>query len=65
MNDSDPKKPSWWTTLPGVLTAAAALVTALTGFYAAVLRGSNEPQRDDPCKLPFEHRPMTCLEEKK
>lgn len=26
--------PNWWTTLPGVLTGAAAVITALAGFFA-------------------------------
>jgi hypothetical protein len=29
-------KPSYWTTLPGVLTGVAALLTAATGLYVAV-----------------------------
>jgi hypothetical protein len=34
---------SWWQTLPGMLTAAAALISAITGLVVAVqqLRGSN------------------------
>jgi hypothetical protein len=34
-------KPSYWTTLPGVLTGVAALLTAATGLYVAV-RGTKE-----------------------
>ena len=46
---TDPKKSSsWWQTMPGVLTALAALITALSGFAAllfqyGVLGTKNEP----------------------
>ena len=50
-------KQNWWTTLPGVLTGLAALLTAITGFYLAFV--SNHP---DPCKtLPVDDRPISCL----
>lgn len=40
----DGRAPSWWTTLPGVLTAVAAVITALTGLFVSVsaLRSANE-----------------------
>jgi hypothetical protein len=31
---TDPKKASWWQTLPGVLTGVAALITAIVGLLA-------------------------------
>jgi hypothetical protein len=33
---TDTGKPSFWTTLPGIMTALAALLTASTGLYLAV-----------------------------
>jgi hypothetical protein len=42
MSDSDPDPSggrsgrSWWTTLPGILTAAAGLITAVTGLVVAI-----------------------------
>ncbi len=46
MDESPKPKSSWWQTLPGVLTAAAAAVTAIAGLIgglsqAGVLRGGN------------------------
>lgn len=38
----DPKPQSWWHTLPGVLTALAAVLTATTGLIVA-LRGDTPP----------------------
>jgi hypothetical protein len=32
----DPKPQRWWSTLPGILTALAALITAMTGLVAAL-----------------------------
>jgi hypothetical protein len=31
-----PKPQSWWQTLPGILTAAAAIITAITGLVVAL-----------------------------
>lgn len=31
---TDPQKPSWWQTLPGILTGLAAFITALSGLVA-------------------------------
>jgi hypothetical protein len=41
---SDDRRHPFWTTLPGLLTGVAALLTALTGIYVAVDR-SRESQR--------------------
>ncbi len=38
MENKSSKPNSWWTTLPGVLTAVAGLVTAVTGLLVAVDR---------------------------
>jgi hypothetical protein len=37
----DPRQQSWWQTIPGILTAIAAVLTAVTGLLA-VLRSSDE-----------------------
>jgi hypothetical protein len=42
---ADDKRQSFWSTLPGLMTGLAALVTALTGIYVAVERSRN---RDAP-----------------
>jgi hypothetical protein len=43
-NTGDTRKPvSWWQTLPGVLTALAAVITAVTGLVIAV-RPNNPPR---------------------
>ena len=41
---------SWWQTLPGMLTAAAALISAVTGLVVAVqqLRGSDHSSNASP-----------------
>lgn len=36
MGESKPAKPPFWTTLPGILTGAAAVITALTGLLVAL-----------------------------
>ena len=58
---------SWWTTIPGLLTAFAALLTAATGFYVSVIRSTvSSDLKPDQCKtLPVDDRPISCLEEKK
>jgi hypothetical protein len=38
MTDTPDSRPSFWTTLPGVLTAIAALITAAAGLYAVLHR---------------------------
>ena len=44
MSDSD--KPSWWQTLPGVLTAIAGIITAMTGLIVGVYQaGILKPSR--------------------
>ncbi len=37
------QKKGFWTSLPGILTGIAAVITAATGFYAAVNGNSSEP----------------------
>lgn len=58
---------SWWATLPGLLTALAAVITALTGAYVAFTKTTDAQDKPpDPCKtLPFEQRPISCLDKEK
>jgi hypothetical protein len=45
---SDGDKPSWWQTLPGLLTAAAAVITALTGLIVGLYQsGLLKPSRTE------------------
>jgi hypothetical protein len=49
----DPASPSWWQTLPGVLTAIAALITAVAGLLAVLLQTGVLHRRGDlPPTLP-------------
>ena len=58
---------SWWTTIPGLLTGIAALITALTGLYVVLSHSASAPpNKIDPCKdVPFTERPLSCLKETK
>lgn len=58
MPPTDREKKNWLLTLPGMLTALATLITALTGLYLAIKTNQNP----DPCKLPFDQQPITCLD---
>ena len=44
----DPASSSWWQTLPGVLTAVAALITAIGGLLAVLLQTGVLHRRGDP-----------------
>jgi hypothetical protein len=44
----EPKLQSWWQTVPGLLTAVAALITALTGLAVAVYQIRDSPQVSAP-----------------
>jgi hypothetical protein len=61
MRQTEEEKTNWWLTLPGLLTALASLITALTGLYLAIKTN----QTPDPCKLPFDQRPLYCLDKDK
>lgn len=42
----EPSKPqSWWQTLPGVLTALATIITAITGLIVALIQAGVFPQK--------------------
>ncbi len=47
MTNPDQKK-SFWTSLPGILTGIAAVVTAITSLYIAVIKGSKPLKPDSP-----------------
>ncbi|MGT2462223.1 hypothetical protein [Sinomonas atrocyanea] len=39
MSDSEEHRPpSWWSTLPGILTGVAALITALAGLFFGLVQ---------------------------
>ncbi|WP_139283163.1 hypothetical protein [Raineyella antarctica] len=38
----DEKQASWWTTLPGILTAIAAIITAVTGLVLRITFSEGE-----------------------
>ncbi len=42
MTEDTPEKQSFWTTLPGILTGLAALVTAVGGLIAIVSSGGDQ-----------------------
>jgi hypothetical protein len=42
------KSASWWKTLPGILTASAGVITALTGLVVAILQHGKPEARDAP-----------------
>jgi hypothetical protein len=41
------EKPSFWTTLPGILTAVAGLITALTAFFALFYHPGQKPDKNE------------------
>lgn len=46
---SDPQRPtSWWDTLPGIITAVAALITAIGGLIAILLKNPAAPPSPSP-----------------
>ncbi len=48
-NTGDTRTPvSWWQTLPGVLTAVAAVITAVTGLVIAVRSNDGSPRDPEP-----------------
>jgi hypothetical protein len=51
LTESD-KKQSFWTTMPGILTGIAALLTALTGFFVAVYPHGSSGSSDHPTSAP-------------
>jgi hypothetical protein len=49
------RKKDFWSTLPGILTGIAAMLSALTGIYLAVRTGDRPPPRSggDPSPRRF------------
>jgi hypothetical protein len=41
-------KGGWWSTLPGILTAIAAIITALTGFFAILAQNGVFGEKNKP-----------------
>jgi hypothetical protein len=46
----------WWQSLPALMTATAALITAITGLYVTMCNN-----KVDPCSLPLLERPIDCV----
>ena len=44
MSDNRPAAPSWWQTIPGILTGVAALITAVTGLLVVFNRTGNRSE---------------------
>jgi hypothetical protein len=59
MPDKPATSPSWWQTIPGILTGVAALITAVTGLIVAFNRtgGTSEPAR--PASPPVSTSPSS------
>lgn len=47
----EPRQQSWWQTIPGILTAIAAVLTAVTGLIV-VLSGNDQPKQDTRSNSP-------------
>lgn len=48
------EKSGFWSSIPGILTGIAAVITALTGLYAVIGNSSDKPQmtKEEPVNLP-------------
>jgi hypothetical protein len=44
MPDRTSTRPSWWQTIPGILTGLAAIITAVTGLLVVLNRTSDRPE---------------------
>ena len=44
MSDDRPAAPSWWQTIPGILTGVAAIITAVTGLFVAFNHTGNRSE---------------------
>jgi hypothetical protein len=51
MSEKPPAPPSWWQTLPGILTGLAAIITAVTGLIVAFNRTGNRSEDARPASL--------------
>ena len=66
-DNKSPNGPSWWQTLPGILTGLAAIITAVTGLIIAFNRtgGRSEPvspSSSSPPPVSREATPATSAE---
>lgn len=61
--DQEPESKGWWQTLPGFLTAAAAIITALTGLLLALhqtgLFNRSAPAQTQSASQPARENPAT------
>ena len=51
MSEKPPGPPSWWQTLPGILTGIAAIITAVTGLIVVFNRTGNRSEDTRPASL--------------
>lgn len=51
MSEKPSGPPSWWQTLPGILTGVAALITAVTGLIVVFNRTGNRSEDTRPASL--------------
>jgi len=51
MSEKPPGPPSWWQTLPGILTGIAAIITAVTGLIVVFNRTGNRSEDPRPASV--------------
>ena len=51
MSEKPPGPPSWWQTLPGILTGIAAIITAVTGLIVVFNRTGNRSEDTRPASV--------------
>src|SRR3979409_1023074 len=51
MSEKPSGPPSWWQTLPGILTGVAAIITAATGLIVVFNRAGNRSEDTGPASL--------------
>ena len=59
MSEKPSGPPSWWQTLPGILTGIAALITAVTGLIVVFNRTGNRSEDTRPASLSVPRRRAT------
>jgi hypothetical protein len=64
MSEKPAEAPSWWLTLPGILTGLAAIITAVTGLIVAFNHTSNRSEEVKPVSVsaPSSARPGSAAE---
>jgi hypothetical protein len=60
------QRSGFWSTLPGILTGSAALITAATGGYLAFDRSAGNPASASPLQMqaPAESKPVAAVDSK-